>query len=376
MCAYVHDNFISNSFAVRRNFTWDASKLTHIYCNPDDWSCKGHLYVELARALARSGFDVSFERERLLEDLSPRIFFVGADYELKAAKRNALFWASDLRVLLHVEPYKLRLKPNMIDVVLSTTFDVSAIKAGATIYFPYFYLSMWQFQGVNLKDLSRRDPPMSKPERKFAAYATSHCKAAHRSTFYDFIARRYKPAHFLNKRCGREDLSFNDGRSSDRRDETRWLTTVAHDLSAFKFAIVFENADVPGYITEKMLAARISGTVPVYYGSDVVYDIFNRDAFIDCTPDRGLDETLETSYERCSAKIRRVDTNETAWREIYLAPLLKRSVDAPARFLADVFHDLLSKRRESVSSKSYRFDCSSMDRVSWSHPKVYSIAGC
>jgi hypothetical protein len=154
------------------------------------------------------------------------------------------------------------------------------------------------------------------------------------------------------------------------------LTTVAHDLSAFKFAIVFENADVPGYITEKMLAARISGTVPVYYGSDVVYDIFNRDAFIDCTPDRGLDETLETSYERCSAKIRRVDTNETAWREIYMAPLLKRSVDAPARFLADVFHDLLSKRRESVSSKSYRFDCSSMDRVSWSHPKVYSIAGC
>ena len=153
MCAYVHNNFISNSFAVRRNFTWDASKFTHIYCNPDDWSCKGHLYVELARALARSGFDVSFERERLLEDLSPRIFFVGADYELKAAKRNALFWASDLRVLLHVEPYKLRLKPNMIDVVLSTTFDVSAIKAGATIYFPYFYLSMWQIPRCKFKGL-------------------------------------------------------------------------------------------------------------------------------------------------------------------------------------------------------------------------------
>ena len=41
--------------------------------------------------------------------------------------------------------------------------------------------------------------------------------------------------------------------------------------------------------------------------------------------------------------MREVDANETAWREMYAAPLLKRSVDAPARFLADALQDLLSK---------------------------------
>ena len=346
----------------------------YIYCNAGDWSCQGHLYVELARVLARNGFDVSFQRELLLEDLRPRIFFVGADYELKAAQRNTLFWDSDLRVLLHVEPYKISLKAGIIDVVLSTTFDVPADRAPAIIYFPYFYLSMWQFQGVNLEDLSHRTSPLLVPEKKFAGYATSHCKAPHRSAFYDFVARRYKPAHFLNKRCGRDDLSLNDDRKSDRRDETSWLTNIARDLSEFKFAIVFENADVPGYVTEKMLAARISGAIPVYYGNEVVYNIFNRDAFIDCTPRH--EETLETSYERCLAKMREVDANETAWREMYAAPLLKRSVDAPARFLADALQDLLSKRREDVSRKDCRFACSSLLHISWSQPKVYSIAGC
>ena len=122
VCAYVHSFRTNSFFAVRRNFTWDASKRMYIYCNAGDWSCQGHLYVELARVLARNGFDASFQRELLLEDLRPRIFFVGADYELKAAQRNTLFWDSDLRVLLHVEPYKISLKTGIIDVVLSTTF--------------------------------------------------------------------------------------------------------------------------------------------------------------------------------------------------------------------------------------------------------------
>ena len=62
-----------------------------------------------------------------------------------------------------------------------------------------------------------------------------------------FVVWRYKPANFLNKRCGQDDLSLNDDRTFDREDETSWLTYIARDLSEFKFAIVFENADVPGY---------------------------------------------------------------------------------------------------------------------------------
>jgi hypothetical protein len=54
-------------------------------------------------------------------------------------------------------------------------------------------------------------------------------------------------SHFRNKRCAQDDLSLNDDRTFDREDETSWLTYIARDLSEFKFGVVFENADVPGY---------------------------------------------------------------------------------------------------------------------------------
>ena len=46
------------------------------------------------------------------------------------------------------------------------------------------------------------------------------------------------------------------------------------------FGICMENKNTPGYITEKILMAFLAGTVPVYYGTKEVFDIFNRKAFI------------------------------------------------------------------------------------------------
>ena len=41
-----------------------------------------------------------------------------------------------------------------------------------------------------------------------------------------------------------------------------------------------ENTKEQGYVSEKLLNAMISGTVPIYYGTDDVYNIFNREAFV------------------------------------------------------------------------------------------------
>jgi len=41
-----------------------------------------------------------------------------------------------------------------------------------------------------------------------------------------------------------------------------------------------ENSDVPGYVSEKILHAFLSGTVPIYFGSRFVFEIFNPKAFI------------------------------------------------------------------------------------------------
>ena len=106
VCAYEHSFRTNSFFAVRRNFTWDASKRMYIYCNAGDWSCQGHLYVELARVLARTD-----STSRFREFLSrPHRILRRRRLQLKAAQRNTLFWDSDLRVLLHVETYKISLK--------------------------------------------------------------------------------------------------------------------------------------------------------------------------------------------------------------------------------------------------------------------------
>lgn len=68
----------------------------------------------------------------------------------------------------------------------------------------------------------------------------------------------------------------------------------AHTLYAdFKFGLVMENTKQRGYISEKILNAFIGGTIPIYYGTEDVFTIFNRDAFVFFNEDQPQ-ETLET----------------------------------------------------------------------------------
>ncbi|NBW14385.1 MAG: hypothetical protein EBR82_40945 [Caulobacteraceae bacterium] len=50
-------------------------------------------------------------------------------------------------------------------------------------------------------------------------------------------------------------------------------------LKNFKYNIAFENTIYPGYITEKLLEAKISGCIPIYWGTDVSSD-FNENCII------------------------------------------------------------------------------------------------
>ena len=50
--------------------------------------------------------------------------------------------------------------------------------------------------------------------------------------------------------------------------------------SGFKFALVMENSNNTGYVTEKLLNAFLGGSLPIYYGPEDVFKIFNKDAFI------------------------------------------------------------------------------------------------
>lgn len=76
-------------------------------------------------------------------------------------------------------------------------------------------------------------------------------------------------------------------------------------LSHYKFSIASENSSYSGYCTEKLMQAFAAGNVPIYWGDRRASEVFNKDAFIDCT---GL--TVEQAVE----KVKAVDGDD----EIYL----------------------------------------------------------
>lgn len=84
-------------------------------------------------------------------------------------------------------------------------------------------------------------------------------------------------------------------------------------FNRFRFALVMENKKASGYITEKILNAFLAGCIPIYYGTEEVFDLFNKDAFIywnisDSTP------SLE--------KIAYLENNITAYDEMTKQPVL------------------------------------------------------
>ncbi len=58
-------------------------------------------------------------------------------------------------------------------------------------------------------------------------------------------------------------------------------TAKMEKLAEYKFVICFENAVFPGYVTEKIFDALVSGAVPIYMGAPDVEKFVPKNAFVD-----------------------------------------------------------------------------------------------
>lgn len=81
-----------------------------------------------------------------------------------------------------------------------------------------------------------------------------------------------------------------------------------------KFTLCFESTNHYGFVTEKIVDAFYSDTIPVYYGSPTVTDIFNKDAFINVAD--------YPSFEAAIEKIRELDQDEEKYLEMLRQPIL------------------------------------------------------
>ena len=109
---------------------------------------------------------------------------------------------------------------------------------------------------------------------KFLLYVSSQCHR-HREAAFDNLAKIGQV--WSGGKC----------KGSGSNGVDLWLPARDHGWESsipfyhdFRFALVMENTKRDGYITEKILVAFASGAVPIYYGTEEVFKIFNRAALI------------------------------------------------------------------------------------------------
>ena len=83
--------------------------------------------------------------------------------------------------------------------------------------------------------------------------------------------------------------------------------------SAGKFVLACENTQCPGYITEKIMNAFRSGSVPIYWGTADIDEVFNPDAYINMNKFPNMEAVVE--------HIKMLDNNAAAYHKMLMAPL-------------------------------------------------------
>lgn len=135
-----------------------------------------------------------------------------------------------------------------------------------------FYYVQAAFQRIpNASNLVFNRPKNTK--EKFMYYAQRNC-VKHREDAFDKLSQ-IKPVDAVGA------CKNNVASTVGFPDRSKWQSSNwKYPFTKYRFSLCMENKNALGYITEKILMAFLAGTVPVYYGTEEVFDIFNRKAFV------------------------------------------------------------------------------------------------
>lgn len=134
-------------------------------------------------------------------------------------------------------------------------------------------------------------------------------------------------------------------------ERVNWLNdSKAEFQRKCKFTLCFESTNHYGFVTEKIMDAFYADTIPVYYGSSTVTEIFNKDAFINVAD--------YDSFEAAIEKIIELDQDDEKYLEMLRQPILvdpnypKELEAALGAYVCHIFEQPLEKayRRSRVYS--------------------------
>ncbi|GAB9476516.1 hypothetical protein Gpo141_00013580 [Globisporangium polare] len=167
--------------------------------------------------------------------------------------------------------------------------------------------------------------------RRFCAYMYARCDRPQREYMFDLL-NAMEPVDALGVCQGSEQKPIL------RRWWARRSSSVFDQACGiyrkYKFVIAFENAQQPGYVTEKIVNVFLAGSIPIYLGhSRSVAQLFNPRSFIDC----GRFATLR----KCAERVMEVHQST----ELY-----ERMLNEPVVGNVTLFHELFSWHPDVPSS--------------------------
>lgn len=238
-----------------------------------------------------------------------------------------------------------------------------AAPEGRALYFPSWVLYLSSVFGARL--LRQRQAESAEQifaaKQKFCAFLAFNGGMRKRNRLVALLAQRRLiscPGRVLrNSRQNVPQGDFYDMFKTVSWQESR------RALRAFyrqhKFAVVFENDSLPGYVTEKLPMALLARTIPIYQGPPDVTDIFHPDVFI-----RAQDFC---SLEKLAAYVSHVHGDDELYLRYLRAPIFRdhavRTADARIeqffKFCARIFAQGKPQARfwswkKFVQSRHYR----------------------
>jgi len=166
--------------------------------------------------------------------------------------------------------------------------------------------------------------PMNTQE-EFLIYTNSHCVPFREEAVVALAAKNISIVHYGGGCYGAKDhrnkhklIQSSPWVPTNTKILFNLINSNADWMNRYRFCLVMENSKVDGYITEKILNAFLAGCIPIYYGTNEIFRIFNRDAFIYYDIE---------NPEPALSRVAYLESNHSAYMDALTAPILANGTD-------------------------------------------------
>lgn len=208
------------------------------------------------------------------------------------------------------------------DVCVSTKLDIVEKYPKKVVYLPYVAAFVVEFEMiVDLHGIRAVPSDWNQRTLMFFGYSNTNFYFTGvnlRGKFYREAKRRFglgvrnmgRSEHEHNDRTMERHVVTNDG---DFKKSEFVFGSNRHMQKKFRFAIVFENEAIRGYVTEKIMNPLLAGCIPIYYGAPDITRWINPECFIHVRD--------FANWQDCFDRIEEVNGNPVLQQQILSAPI-------------------------------------------------------